>query len=136
MSYEGGEVTGVEVSVDQREEIIAEFRRVRSPFKVAKNLGLDVKIVWAVVDENPEALSARAERYGGEGRPDLQPFIVGKKKVGTAWDNNDPAIAKARADYEAGTHDMMTHRDGAFEFLVSRPQKRATPRPDYFKPEI
>ena len=124
------------VSPELREEILAEFRRVRSPFKVAKNLGVEVSVVWEVVDDNPDALSPRAERFEGEGRPDLRPFIVAKKRVGTSWNNDDPKVAQARLDYEAGTHDMMTHRDGNFEFLISKPQKRVTPRPDYFKPEL
>lgn len=124
------------IAPELREEIIAEFRRVRSPFKTAKNLGIDVGLVWDVVDDNPDALSPRVERHGGEGRPDLRPFIVAKKRVGTSWNNDDPLVARAREEYEAGTHDMMTHRDGNFEFLVSKPQKRVTPRPDYFKPEI
>lgn len=130
-------ITGEEeLSNEQRTEILAEFRRVRSPFKVSKNLIVPVGVVWSVIDDNPDALSARVEKYAGEGRPDLRPFIVGSKRCGTAWDNNDPAIAKARADYEAGTHDMMTHRDGNTEFLVSKPQSRVTPRPEYFKPEF
>lgn len=126
-----------ELSPLQRAEIIAEYRRVRgSPFKVAKNLIIPVSVVWKVIDDAPDALSARVERFEGEGRPDLRPFIVAKKKVGTAWNNDEPAVAKARSDYEAGTHDMMTHRDGSMEFLVSKPQRRVTPRPDYFKPEF
>lgn len=131
-------ITSVEqLSDDHRAEIIAEYRRVRgSPFKVANNFIIPVSLVWAVVADHPDALSARVERFEGDGRPDLRPFIVGKKKVGSNWDNTDPAIAKARADYEAGTHDMMTHRDGAYEFLVSRPQTHTTPRPEYFKLEF
>lgn len=124
------------IDIEKREEILAEFRRVKSPFKVAKNLGYDVQVVWSVIDENPDALTVREERFGGEGRPDLRPYIVAKKRSNQSWDNNDPGVAKARARYEAGTHDMMTHRDGGFEFLVSRPQKRVTPRPDYFRPEL
>lgn len=132
-----GITSAEQLSDDQRAEIIAEYRRVRgSPFKVANNLIVPVAVVWTVVGEHPDALSARIERFEGEGRPDLRPYIVGKKKVGTNWDNTDPAIAKARANYEAGTHDMMTHRDGAYEFLVSRPQSRTTPRPEYFKLEF
>lgn len=120
----------------QKDEVLAEYRRVRSPFKVAKNLGFDVADVWAVIDENPDAAVQNIERWGGEGRPDLREFIVAKSRCSERWDNDDPAIAAARAAYEAGTHDMQTHRDGAYKFLILRPQRRTTPRPDYFKPEV
>jgi hypothetical protein len=132
-----GITSATQLSDEQRAEIIAEYRRVRgSPFKVANNLVVPVSVVWVVVGEHPDALSARVERFGGDGRPNLRPFIIAKRKVSTPWDNAEPAIAKARADYEAGTHDMVTHRDGAYEFLCSIPQKRVTPRPDYFKLEL
>lgn len=124
------------ITPEKREEILIEFRRVRTPFKVSKNLGYSVEEVWAVIDDTPDALSPRQERFGGEGRPDLREFIVARKRCGTAWDNNSAEIINARAQYEAGTHDMMTHRDGNFEFLVSKPNRKVTPRPDYFKPEL
>jgi hypothetical protein len=121
---------------EQEVEVIAEYRRVRSPFKVANNLGFDVTDVWSVIEQNPDAAAQNVERWGGEGRPDLRPFFVAKSRCSDRWDNDDPAIAAARVAYEAGTHDMMTHRDGAFKFLVLKPQRRTTPRPDYFKPEV
>jgi len=121
---------------DHAEEILTEFRRVRSPFKVAKNLGFDIETVWDVIDATPDALANHVERYGGEGRPDLRPFIVAKIKSDQRWDNDDPPIAAARAAYEAGTHDMQQHRDGSWKFLLSVPNRRVVPRPDYFKPEM
>jgi hypothetical protein len=124
------------LTAEQKNEVIAEYRRVRSPYKVANNLGFDVSDVWAVIDENPDAAVQNVERWGGEGRPDLRPFFVAKTRSADRWDNENPEIAAARAAYEAGTHDMQTHRDGGFKFLVLRRQKKVTPRPDYFKPEV
>jgi hypothetical protein len=124
------------LTAEQKIEVIAEYRRVRSPYKVANNLGFDVKDVWNVIDENPDAAIQNQERFGGDGRPDLRPYFVAKARCADRWDNDDPAIAAARAAYEAGTHDMQTHRDGAFKFLVLRKQKRVTPRPNYFRPEV
>lgn len=121
---------------EQKAEVICEYRRVRSPYKVANNLGFDVKDVWAVIDENPDAAVQNVERWGGEGRPDLRQYFVASTRCADRWDNDAPGVALARAAYEAGTHDLMTHRDGAVKFLVLRPQKKTTPRPDYFRPEI
>lgn len=122
---------------EQEQEVILEFRRVRSPFKVANNLGFAVEDVWAVVDDNPEARATNVERFGGEGRPDVRQYIVGRIRGIDRWDNDEPAIAQARVDYEAGTHDMCQHRDGAWKFLLSIPlRRRGQARPDYFKPEL
>lgn len=122
---------------DQKTEILAEYRRVRSPYKVANNLKLDVKDVWAVIDENPDAAVQNQEHSGGEGRADLRRFIVATSKASERWDNDEPGVALARDRYCAGTHTMATHRDGATKFLCSIPLRRAVaPQPDYFKPEV
>jgi hypothetical protein len=121
---------------DQEAEVIAEYRRVRSPFKVANNLGFNVQDVWNVIDQNPDAAVANVERWGGEGRPDLRPYFVASARCSERWDNDDPGVALARDRYCAGTHTMATHRDGTTKFLCSIPLKRKVPpQPDYFKPE-
>lgn len=118
------------------QEILAEYRRLKSPFKVATALGLEVGVVWNVIDQNEDQLQPYAERNGGYGRPELAPFMVARRNVNsrTTWDNEDPAIAQARADYEAGTHEMTTGRDGAWLILYSIPRRKRDPRPDYFTP--
>lgn len=109
-----------------------------SPFKVSKALGVSISEVLAVVENNRELLTQGTEVHGGMGRPDIQPFLVARKKgIGAQWDNNSPAIADARAQYEAGTHEMMTGRDGPWQLLYSFPREvPAAPRPGYFNPEI
>lgn len=126
-----------EVTAELRHEIITELRKVRAPGKVARNLGVDISTVLAIKDEfvgTPRII--REEQNGGFGRPGLRPFLVGRKRAWESWDNSDLLIAKARADYEAGTHDMVTDRDGDWLILYSIPQQRVTPRPDYFRPEV
>lgn len=118
------------------EDVLLEYKRTRSPFRTANLTGLEVSVVWGIIEEHTEKLSAYPERNGGFGRPELEQHIVVRRKVTTReWDNTDPAVAKARADYEAGTHEMATGRDGGWLILYSIPRKRVQPRPNYFKPE-
>lgn len=118
-------------------EIERELRKVRAPSRVARNLGIDIRIVLPIADRLEGAPRIiRQEQFGGHGQPELAPFTVGRKKAWEVWDNNIPSISQARADYEAGTHDMVTGRDGDWLILYSIPQAKVTPRPDYFKPEI
>lgn len=122
---------------EQTADVLGEYRRVRSPYKVANNLGLKVEDVWAVIDANPDAAIQPVERWGGEGRPDLRRFFVAKSKTSERWDNDDAAIQMARDLFCAGSHTMATHRDGATKFLCLIPLKRNVPaQPDYFKPEV
>lgn len=120
-----------------KSEILAELRKVRAPTKVARNLGVDLRMVLGVVDEigGIRAMN-REERWGGFGRPELKKYTVARKRAYQTWDNNDPKITKARKDYEAGTHEMCTARDGNWLILYSIPRKKVEPRPDYFKPQM
>jgi hypothetical protein len=118
-------------------EVLAEYRRVRSPFKVANNLGFTVQDVWSVIDENPDAAVQNLERWGGEGRPDLRPYFVAQSRCADRWDNDESGVALARERFCAGTHTLATHRDGGVKFLCSIPLKKRVPaQPDYFKPEV
>lgn len=122
---------------DIRQEIITELRRVRAPAKVARNLGLDLSLVLQVSDEiGGVRRTSRSESYDGWGRPELRGFAVDRRRAYQAWDNSIPEIANARADYEAGTHEMCTGRDGDWLIMYSIPRTRVTPRPDYFRPEM
>lgn len=125
------------ITPELKNEIIRELLKVRAPAKVAKNLGVNIRDVLPIHDEmqgTPRIV--REEQFGGLGRPELRDFVVARKKAWENWDNEQPAIAQARAQYEAGTHDMATTRDGDWLILLSIPQQRVTPRPDYFKPEF
>lgn len=125
------------ISPELRHEIILELRKVRAPSKVSRNLGIDIRMVLPIADElagTPRVV--REEQFGGYGRPELREFLVGRKRAHETWDNTDPQIAIARTNYELGTYDMTTGRDGDWLLLYSIPQRKVTPRPDYFKPEI
>ncbi len=121
-----------------RDEIIAELRKVRAPAKVARNLGVDIREVLKVADEIGGATRAtRPEQFDGNGRPELLEFFVARKRAHVAWDNTIPEIAAARAAYEAGTHDMVTGRDGDWLILYSIPLRwPANNRTHYFKLEV
>lgn len=119
------------------QEIIRNYLRLRSPFKVANKLGLDIQTVLDVVNSHPELLNPRpssvyAERHGGKGRPELREFVVARKKPTEPWDPGDISIAAARLDYEAGTIEMATGRDGDWLILYAIPRVKIQPRPKFF----
>lgn len=118
-------------------EVLQEYSRTtKSPFRTAQNLGLPVTLVFEILEGHKDAVDIQQMRHNGLGRPELQPFTVARRRVGAgAWDNALPEIAKARADYEAGTHEMATGRDGSWLILYSIPRKRKQPRLGYFKAE-
>lgn len=123
------------LSSEQIDDVIEQYRRLKSPFRVAKLLDLDVQEVWTVIEENPDRLARLPTRFGGDGRPEMMPYIVARRKVtDPSWDNDSPEIKQARADFEAGTHQMATGRDGNWLLMYMVPQEVVTPRPDYFKP--
>lgn len=124
------------MNTDIEAEIVSELRKVRAPAKVARNLGVDLRLVLEVSDRIGGATrSSRGETFDGEGRPELRDMAVARKRAYQVWDNTDPAVAAARAAHEAGTHTMATGRDGDWLILYLIPQKTVTPRPDYFRPE-
>lgn len=122
------------ITDEVREEILVNFKKTRSPFRTARNLGYNIEDVLSVVDEVAIPRSTREEKFGGFGRPQMQKYLVARKRPWDVWDNNQPEIAKARADYEAGTHEMITGRDGDWLILYSIPRVKPQPRPNYFKP--
>lgn len=119
------------------DDILIEYKRTRSPFKAAKAVGVDVAEVWAVIDANKDKLGTYEERHGGNGRPELEQFFVAKRRaMDRGWENNDAPILRARAQYEAGTHEMITGRDGSWLILYAIPRRYlASGREGYFTPE-
>lgn len=118
------------------DEILAEYRKTPSPFKIAKKLGFDVKVVWAVIDDHPDRLAAHVEQWEGQGRPELLDYRIGRIKAYAHWDNEEPEIAAARKAYEEGTVEIVTGRDGAWLLLYAIPRKYKQPRPNYFTLEL
>lgn len=106
-----------------------------SPFRIAHSQGISTAEVLEIIGKNRDSLPNGREHNNGEGREDIQKFFVAKRRASDAgWDNSDPAIRQARADYLAGTHEMATHRDGAWLYLCSIPRQvpRAPLNPRYF----
>lgn len=120
-------------------EIEAEIMRAHeanpkrfSPFRVAKQVGATISEVIAVVNKNREPEGTPFE--GSIKRQGLARFIVASRRVtDPGWDNSHEGVVRARRGYEAGTHDMATHREGKWLHLCLFPlvrQRRA--RPGYF----
>ncbi len=118
------------------DDVLAEYRVTRSPYRVARSLGIKPDVVIDIIEANRERLSPRQEQFGGLGRPELVEFTVARKRADASWNNEDPAVAAARAAYEAGTVDMCTGRDGNWLILYAIPRKKPAPRVGYFLPEF
>lgn len=126
----------LELTPDIREEILRDLRKTRAPARTAKNTGYGIRLVLQVLEEDNHPRPFREEKYGGMGRPELQGFIVSRKRPWEAWDNANEPVAGARAAYEAGTHEMATGRDGDWLILYLIPRKKVDPhRAGYFLPE-
>jgi hypothetical protein len=128
------------MSVTQNQGVIAdvlyEWRRLkRSPYKVAKAVGISTRDVLEIISDHGHKISEHIERHDGMGRHELREFLVARKLAADSWDNDNPVIAGARADYEAGRVELATGRDGRWLLLYAIPRKRRQPRPNYFKPE-
>lgn len=128
------------ITPEIREEVLAEHAKNPqrfSPFRTATALGIPTGAVMEIVQDLDESKTTRSIQHGGEGRPELREFLVGRRKAMAAgWDNKEPAIAAARAALEAGTHIMTTGRDGPWLLLYSIPRKgRPDPRPNHFSTE-
>lgn len=116
-------------------EVLETYKSTRnSPFKTARLCGINVAQVFEIVDANQDKVAEATERFGGKGRPEMEPYLVARRKVtDREWDNSLPEIVQARADYEAGTHTMATGRDGSWLLLYSIPlRRRVEAQPGYF----
>jgi hypothetical protein len=130
----------VAITPETTEETLRLYRqnpRRFSPFKTATVVGISVEEVFQIIEDNKEKLNAAQERYAGFGRPELQPFTMARRQATErGWNNDDEGIISARAQYEAGTHEMTTGRDGQWLILYSIPRQRKAPsRLGYFTPE-
>lgn len=126
----------VELTPEVREEIARDLRKTRAPARTAKNLAYPIRLVLEVVEEEKQPRPFREEKYEGLGLPNMQQYIVARKRPWELWDNKVDPVLTARADYEAGTHEMLTGRDGDWLILYSIPRKVvAKDRQNYFQPE-
>lgn len=126
----------IEITPEQRQEIVRALIKLRAPSKVAKKLGYDLRDILPIADELaglPRVL--REETNGGYGRPELRNFLIGRKRAHEVWNNEEPAIKKAREDFELGTIEMTTGRDGDWLLLYAIPRVKPDPKPLYFAPE-
>jgi hypothetical protein len=120
----------VDMTPEMREEIARDLRKTRAPARTAKNLVLDV------MEDERQPRPFREEKYGGLGRPEIQQYIVDRKRPWEIWANTTDPVLTARNQYEAGTHEMATGRDGDWLILYSIPRKTvAKDRQNYFQPE-
>lgn len=126
----------IELTPEIREEILHDLRKTRAPARTSRSTGYPIRLVLQVAEEDNHPRTVREEVYGGLGRPELQQFTVGRKRAWEAWNNEEPAIAEARSQYEKGTHEMVTGRDGDWLILYAIPRKHRDPnRAGYFTPE-
>jgi hypothetical protein len=129
------EINVADISKETWDEIASDLRKTRSPSRTAKNLGYSIAIILQVVEDENQPRVLRQERHGGLGRPELQKHTVARKKVWQSWNNDLPEVAKARNDYEAGTHQMVTGYDGDWAILYMIPLRWPAAKPHYFLPE-
>ena len=116
------------------EDILEEYARHNSLFKTARKLNVEVAYVSQVINANPQVDAPAMEecQWDGFGDPEKQKFLVARMLATETWDNELPEVAKARADYEEGTIDMATGRDGPYILLYAFPRAVKQPRPNHF----
>lgn len=121
---------------DETKNILDEYKKCRSPFRVSKAFNLDVQQIWDLIEAHQAYLQYPPERYGGFGRPELRSYLVARRRSrGSRWDNDSPEIKEAREMYEAGTVELATGRDGDWVLLYAIPRKRTKPRPGCWEVE-
>jgi len=123
---------------EDRDRVLEEFSRTKSPYKVARSLGIPARSVWEILDANKEHIQNRPTRFGGFGRPELRRFTIARRLASSSerWDNKSPPVANARRDFELGTVELMTGRDGGWEILYAIPRVKRCPRPGYWNPAV
>lgn len=126
----------IELTPEIRDEILHDLRKTRAPARTSRNTGYPIRLVLQVHEEDSQPRTVRQEIYGGYGRPEVQQFIVARKRAWEVWNNEDNDIATARNMYEAGTVEMCTGRDGDWLILYAIPRQHRDPnRAGYFLPE-
>lgn len=116
------------------EDIREEYSKHSSIYKTAKILGIQVAYVKKIIDDMPSLpkLNTTECRWDGYGHPDKKKYFVARMLGNQVWNNEIPEVAEARRAYEAGTHEMVTGRDGPYIILYSIPRIVKKPNPSYF----
>lgn len=124
------------IDPDKKELILRAIKDFNGSYeKVAKATTTSIKIIEYIdVTENKKYNFTKE----GKGRMNLRKYIVAVRSLfdDYEWNNKDPKIAKARSDYEAGTHEMCTARDGMNLILYSIPRKKPVQRKPYFTTNV
>ena len=125
----------IELSQKQKDHMLKVLEQNDGNYiKTAKELLISAETVRDVdVVENGK-FNATKE---GKGPKKLQKHIVAITHVQEPWDNEDKKIKKARKQYDAGTHEMCTGRDGMKKILYAIPRKIPSMkgRPYFYKLE-
>lgn len=137
------------------EEILSMWRAGtgKKPGRIAKETGLPIREVLRVIAAHeagqPSAKVAAAgpfrepallrsltpvAQYDGYGRPELREFLIARRTKHEGWDNQ-PTIASAREEYDAGIIEMCQGRDGDWLLLYRIPRKVPAPPRAYFSGE-
>lgn len=62
----------------------------------------------------------------------MDKFIVATRHIYGVWDNLAPALVEARAQYDAGTHEMFQARRGDLVIQYCQPRRVRKSRRPYF----
>lgn len=123
---------------EQVQEVMSVYAKTRSsPFKTARLLNVDVQDVFNIVERTKVSQDEPEAHNGGLGRPEIRAYALASRPANeSGWDNKDAGVIRARENYEAGTHEMATGRDGSVLILYSIPRRyREKGREHYFTPE-
>lgn len=120
---------------DLEKDVREELAKHGSVFKTCRQLGIDnVQYVSDIANEMKaqESPDLSACEFEGFGDPEKKNFLVARSLAVEVWDNSRPEVADAREKFEAGTHNMLTGRDGPYVLLYLFPRAVKEPRPGYF----
>lgn len=109
------------LSDKQKEELQVYLMRRKPYLWIAKRLKIS-----AIAVRNFDIINNK--RYvvseDGYGKDTLRPFIISRRYVDNDWPAmDDLVINKARDNYDAGTVEMVTARDGFYQILYSIPRE-------------
>lgn len=117
---------GFKVTQSLIDDIQTELKSVRAnPVRIATKFGVPASMIRFIMQETPSPTTKYVQHSDdGWGRYELRDYVVTRCVAGDGWGGNSvKAIAKARTDYDAGTHEMCQGRDGDFLILYSIPRK-------------
>lgn len=99
--------------------------------RVARRLALPYSIVLKIAGAT-QSSTAYSETNGGYGPIHKRQFLVTRKKVTEAWDNEEPKLKKVRKEYNEGLVELATGRDGDWILLYRFPRQKVVAERNYF----